>query len=200
MSNNFRNADLLQKLARHPLKASLARALDTSELFAGDVEHIKLDRRLSAEGRDDARRSKLRAALRDNRDARAPLKEMQAKLEAKRKAVSMPKFDPADVLGFLRRQELRATLRTVDAGQRRMKGDDTNDTVKIPCWDESSSHASSQPRKAGGEHRAIPRRFGEAENNARASAAGRDGEPWWDVRHGYVEEAQVNQDRRRRGV
>jgi len=30
----------------------------------------------------------------------------------------MPAFDPADVVGFLRRQELRAALRTMDAGQR----------------------------------------------------------------------------------
>ncbi len=118
MNNNFRNSELLQKLERHPLKKALARALDASELFAGDIEHIKLDRRLSAEGRDDARRAKLRGALRDNRDARAPLNEMKATLEQKRKLVAMPKFDPADTLGFLRRQELRTALRTMSSGQR----------------------------------------------------------------------------------
>jgi hypothetical protein len=120
MSNtNFRNAELLGKLERHPLKASLARALDASELFAGDVEHIKLDRRLSAEGRDDARRAKLRAAVRDNRDSRSALNEMKATLDKKRKAVSMPKFADDDVVGFLRRQELRAALRAAaNTGQR----------------------------------------------------------------------------------
>jgi hypothetical protein len=119
MSNtNFRNTELLGKLERHPLRSSLAKALDASELFAGDIEHIKLDRRLSAEGRDDARRAKLRAAVRDNRDARAPLAELQKKLDTKRKVVALPAFDPNDVVGFLRRQELRATLRTMDAGQR----------------------------------------------------------------------------------
>jgi hypothetical protein len=119
MNNNFRNAELLGKLERHPLRASLARALDASELFAGDIEHIKLDRRLSAEGRDDARRAKLRTALRDNRDARAPLEQMQKKLEQKRKAITMPKFADDDVVGFLRRQELRAALRgAANTGQR----------------------------------------------------------------------------------
>lgn len=43
---------------------------------------------------------------------------MQKKLDAKRKAVAMPAFDPADVVGFLRRQELRATMRTMDRGPR----------------------------------------------------------------------------------
>ena len=38
MSNNFRNTDLLQKLARHPLKATLAKAFDVAEAFTGDVE------------------------------------------------------------------------------------------------------------------------------------------------------------------
>jgi hypothetical protein len=118
MSNNFRNAELLGKLERHPLRASLARALDASELFAGDIEHIKLDRRLSAEGRDDARRSKLRAAARDLRDAKAPLAEMQKKLDAKSKAVQIPPFDRSDDYGLKLRMELRQTLKTADPGQR----------------------------------------------------------------------------------
>src|ERR1700682_5812993 len=117
MNNNFRNSELLGKFARHPLKASLAKALDIAEAFQGDVEFLQLNTDLSAQGRQNALQSKLRAAVRDLRDARAPIKEMQAKRDAKRAAVSMPKFDPADVVGFLRRQELRATLRTMDAGQ-----------------------------------------------------------------------------------
>jgi hypothetical protein len=62
--------------------------------------------------------SKLRAAIRDLRDARAPIGELQTKLEAKRKAVAMPAFDRSDVVEFLARQELRAALRSMDRGQR----------------------------------------------------------------------------------
>jgi hypothetical protein len=118
MSNNFRNAELLGKLERHPLKAQLARALDASEFFAGDVEHIKLDRRLSAEGRDEARRSKLRAALRDNRDARASLDQMKAALEVKRAAVQRPPLDRTDRIAVDDRRELRTILRGMDRGAR----------------------------------------------------------------------------------
>jgi hypothetical protein len=124
MNNNFalnrdlRNTELLQKLERHPLKASLARALDASELFAFDVEHITLDRRLSAEGRDDARRAKLRAAVRDNRDSRSALKELQAALEVKRAAVKRPPLDRSDKVAVDDRRELRTILRGMDPGQR----------------------------------------------------------------------------------
>jgi hypothetical protein len=118
MSNNFRNSELLAKLERHPLRASLARALDAAELFGGDIEHIKLDRRLSAEGRDDERRSKLRAAVRDLRDAKAPIAEMQKKLDVKSKAIQMPAFDRSDDYGLKLRMELRQTLKTADPGQR----------------------------------------------------------------------------------
>jgi hypothetical protein len=72
MSNNFRNTDLLQKLERNPLKAQMARALDAAEIFAGDVENLSLNNDLSPRGRDNARRAKLRAVVRENRDARGP--------------------------------------------------------------------------------------------------------------------------------
>jgi hypothetical protein len=82
---------------------------------------------LSPQGRDNARRAKLRAAIRDLRDARAPINELQGKLDAKRKAVAMPKFDPSDIVGFLRRQELRAALRaTANAGQRALLLEDAD--------------------------------------------------------------------------
>jgi hypothetical protein len=116
--SNLRNSQLLQQMQAHPLKSSLAKALDIAENFAGDVEFLRLDNNLSNAGRQNARSTKLRAAVRDLRDARAPIGELQKKLEAKRAAVSMPKFDPADVVGFLRRQELRQTMRTMDPGPR----------------------------------------------------------------------------------
>jgi hypothetical protein len=118
--SNLRNSQLLQQMARHPLRSSLARCLDISESFAGDVEYLSLNTDLSPPGREKAVQSKLRAAIRDLRDSRGPIAELQTKLDQKRKLVAMPKFDQADVVGFLRRQELRAALRTMDTGQREL--------------------------------------------------------------------------------
>ena len=108
--SNLRNSQLLEQMRAHPLKATLARALDIAETFAGDVQFLQLDKNLSQEGRDNARRAKLRAAVRNLRDISAPIAALQKKLDAKRKAVAMPKFDQNDVVGFLRRQEIRAAL------------------------------------------------------------------------------------------
>jgi hypothetical protein len=116
--SNLRNAQLLQQMQAHPLKSSLAKALDIAETFSGDCQFLTLDKNLSDAGRQNARSAKLRAAIRDLRDARAPVDELQKKVEQKRKAVEMPAFDPSDICGFLKRQELRATLRTMDTGQR----------------------------------------------------------------------------------
>jgi hypothetical protein len=126
MSNyNLRNASLLSQVQAHPLKAALAKALDIAEAFAGDVEFLQLDKNLSQEGRNNARQAKLRAAIRDLRDARAPIGELQAKLDAKRKAVAMPPFPADDIVGFLRRQELRAALRSMEnSGQRALMLED----------------------------------------------------------------------------
>jgi hypothetical protein len=119
--SNLRNAKLLQQIGRHPLKAALARCFDIAETFQGDVEFLQLNRDLSPEGRQNAMQAKLRAAIRDLRDAKAPIGELRKKLDTKRAAVSMPKFDPADVVGFLRRQELRTALRAMEnSGQREL--------------------------------------------------------------------------------
>jgi hypothetical protein len=119
-NNNFRNAELLGKLERHPLKASLAKILDAAEAFQGDVEYLTLNRDLSPRGLDNARRAKLRAAVRDLRDAKQPIRELEAKLDAKSKAVQMPKFDRSDDYGLKLRMELRQTLKTADPGQREL--------------------------------------------------------------------------------
>jgi hypothetical protein len=118
--SNLRNSKLLEQVAGHPLKSALAKMFDIVETFAGDVEFLTLNKDLSAEGRGKARQAKLRAAIRDLRDARAPINELQTKLDTKRKAVAMPKFDQSDLLGFLRRQELRSVLRSMNADQRAM--------------------------------------------------------------------------------
>jgi hypothetical protein len=114
------NAQLLQQMESNPLRSSLAKALDIAEEFQGAIEFVSGNRDLSPEGRQKATQAHLRKAIRDLRDARGPLNDLQAKLDAKRKAVAIPAFDPNDIVGFLRRQELRATLRTMDAGQRAM--------------------------------------------------------------------------------
>jgi hypothetical protein len=114
----IRNSQPLQRVQVHPLKAQLAKALDIAEAFAGDVEFLQLNKDLSEQGRDNQRRAKLRAAIRDLRDARTPVDEMQKKLDARRRAVAMPAFDPADTVGFLRRQEIRAALRAAERGER----------------------------------------------------------------------------------
>lgn len=116
--STLRNSQLLQQVKAHPLKAALAKALDLAEAFQGDMQFLQLNRDLSDQGRDNERRAKLRAAIRDLRDVRSPISELQKKLDAERAAVAMPAVDPKDVVGFLRRQELRAALRSMDPGQR----------------------------------------------------------------------------------
>jgi hypothetical protein len=110
--SNIRNSQLLQRVQAHPLRSSLAKALDIAEAFAGDVQFLQLDKNLSPQGRDNARRTKLRAAIRDLRDARAPVDEMQKKLDAKR----------AVPLRFR-----RSIPRTSSAAQARAKGGNARD-------------------------------------------------------------------------
>jgi hypothetical protein len=118
MNNNFRNTELLAKLSRNPLQKSMARALDVAEIFAGDVEYLSLNNDLSQLGRENSRRAKLRAAVRDNRDARGPVKQLQARLDAKRKDVAMPPIDRSDRYGLELRKELREVMRSMDRGER----------------------------------------------------------------------------------
>jgi hypothetical protein len=111
----------LQQVGRHPLKAALARCFDVAETFQGDVEYLQLElqsKNLGVAGYDNTRQAKLRAAIRDLRDARAPIVEMQAKLDKKRKAVAMPEYDRSDDYALKLRMELRQTLKTTDPGQR----------------------------------------------------------------------------------
>jgi hypothetical protein len=115
---NLRNAQLLSRMQSHPLKKSLAKALDIAEHFHGDVEFLQLDKNLSDAGRRNAREGKLRAAVRDLRDAKAPIGEMQKRLDQKRAAVAIPPFKQDDIVGFLRRQELRAAMRSMERGPR----------------------------------------------------------------------------------
>jgi hypothetical protein len=118
MSNSFRTPDLLAMLERHPLKQTLAKALDVAEAFAGDIEYLELNRDLSPQGRQKALQSKLRSAIRDLRDARAPIGELQKKLETKKAAVQRPPLDQSQAARDDRR-EARLILRGItDRGER----------------------------------------------------------------------------------
>ena len=116
--SNLRNAQLLKQMESNSLRSSLAKILDLAEEFKDAVEAVSDDRRLSVQGKQEATQNHLRRAIRDLRDAKVPLNEMQKKLDAKRKAVAMPQFDPNDVVGFLKRQELQSVLRSMNADQR----------------------------------------------------------------------------------
>jgi hypothetical protein len=118
--SNLRNAQLLSQVEAHPMKSTLAKILDLAEEFKDAVEAVSDNKDLTAEGKGKAMQGHLRRAIRDLRDAKVPIAEMQKKLEQKRKAVAMPKFDPADTIGFLKRQELRSVLRSMNAEQRAM--------------------------------------------------------------------------------
>lgn len=147
---SLRNAQLLQQMAAHPLRSSLAKALDIAETFAGDVEFLTLDKDLSPQGRENARQSKLRAAVRDLRDARAPINELQTKLDKKRAAISMPKFDQSDLLGFLKRQELRSALRAAaNTGQRTLLLEDP--IFADACLEQPAALSGLHPQHGDGD-------------------------------------------------
>jgi hypothetical protein len=118
MTTNLKYFQLLQQLEKNPLRPKVAAAFDIADDFRRDMERVGADRRLSAEGRRDATQDLLRKAVRDLRDARAPIAEMEKKLDAKRAAVAMPAFDRSDDYALKLRMELRQTLKTADAGQR----------------------------------------------------------------------------------
>ena len=102
-----------------PVEGAVGASLGRRRNIRGRCSIPAAGQEFSPEGRDNQRHAKLRAAIRDLRDARAPIDEMQKRLDQKRKAVAMPKFDPNDTIGFLRRQELRQALRsTTDRGAR----------------------------------------------------------------------------------
>jgi hypothetical protein len=122
MSNRGpRNHQLLQQIANNPFRKVVAPAFDIADDLIKDLESVRLDRNLSEEGRQKAAQGHLRRAIRDLRDIKKPLEEYHAKTQEMRAAVKTPVFDPADIVGFLKRQELRSTLRSMaNAGQREL--------------------------------------------------------------------------------
>jgi hypothetical protein len=118
MTTNLRNHQLLEQVKTHPLGKTLAAAFDSSEAFEGDLEALSINQNYSPQGRANKRREKLAAAVRDNRDLRGPVNELQAKLDAKRAAVQRPPLDRTNQVAVDDRRELRTILRGMERGQR----------------------------------------------------------------------------------
>jgi uncharacterized protein YdaT len=116
---NQRNAKLLEeRYSNHPLRSDVQNALESAERFAAKAASIRQNKDLSQEGKTNAVKSQLRAALRDVRDAGAPVAEMKERLNAIQASISIPKFDKADMVGALGRQEIRQALRGMSLGDR----------------------------------------------------------------------------------
>ena len=138
MNRTPRNIQLLQQIPdSNPFKKTLApRAFDLGNDLEKDLEALALNRNWSREGRRNEAQKLIRSALRDWRDLQKPLQEYSAKTAAMRAAVKAPSYDPSDILGFLRRQELRAASRALTPGQRagHMTGPDCSLDFTVREW------------------------------------------------------------------
>jgi hypothetical protein len=123
MSNRTkRNILMLSQIPDgNPFKHTLApRLFDIGADFEKDMQAIELSRK-SPEWRQEQAQGHRRRALRDLRDAQTGLKERRAETDVMDAATrKLPPTDPNDIVGFLRRQELRAALRSMNAGQREL--------------------------------------------------------------------------------
>jgi hypothetical protein len=121
MDRQPRNIDLLSQISdSNPFKKRVAAAFDLPDFLKKDMEAIGLDKRLSEMGKKEKKQGYLRKTIRELRDLQKPIEEYHAETETMRATAKLPKFDPADVVGFLRRQELRVASRAMTFGQRSM--------------------------------------------------------------------------------
>jgi hypothetical protein len=111
---NVRNTEIIKRYASHPLKGEISSALAAAELFADKASGIRADPNLSQEGRTNAVKSQLKAALRAVRDAgAAPVAEMRSRLDGIQASIKTPAIDKSDVAAALARQELRSAIRSM---------------------------------------------------------------------------------------
>jgi hypothetical protein len=115
---NIRNVELLTRYATHPLKANIESALRAAERFTDRSSAIRSNKDLSEQGRTKEVTAHLRSALRDVRDAGAPVLEMKSRLDAIQASIKSPPVDKTDVAGALARQEIRAALRGMSLADR----------------------------------------------------------------------------------
>jgi hypothetical protein len=118
-NTNIKYIQLLQQIATNPLRPKVAAAVDIVADFEKDTEAVRLDGRLSPQGKREKAQGNLKKALRDLRDTRkTALEEHHAKTETMRGKVVRPAFDKADIVGAMARRELRDASRAMPFGRR----------------------------------------------------------------------------------
>ncbi len=121
INRNPRNHQLLSQIEKNPFKKTVAAAFDIPDFLARDMEAVRLDRRLSEEGKKEKKQGHLRKALRELRDLQKPLDEFHSVTEAMRGKVKRPAYDKIDYVAALNRKELRDASRAMSFGQRSMR-------------------------------------------------------------------------------
>ena len=119
---NPRNLLLLEQIKGNPFAKTVApRAFDILSDFEKDMEAVSLNRKLSAEGRQEEAQKYLRRAIRDLRDIQKPLDEYRAKTEEMRASIKLATYDKTDVVAAMARREIRDASRAMTFGQRAAK-------------------------------------------------------------------------------
>jgi hypothetical protein len=103
-----RNQSLLRQISeKNPFKTLAADFLDISSGFERDMQAVRANRKLSAEGKQNEARDHLRKALRAREDRQKPLAEFHAQTEAMKAKVKLPDYDKADDYAARLRAEMR---------------------------------------------------------------------------------------------
>jgi hypothetical protein len=115
--------DPFDRLPDHPLKPAMRAAIiatrAAAEGFAGHKIALSADRRMTPLGQRQA----LQDALTQNHGkawarAKAPVAKARKEITARRGALVVKPMDPADLVGAVLRQEIRAWIRSLDVGVR----------------------------------------------------------------------------------
>jgi len=122
INRNPRNLQLMSQISdSNPFKKTVATAFDIPDFLERDLEAVRLDRRLSEEGKKEKKQGHLRKALRELRDLQKPIDEYHGATEAMRAKVRRPAYDKTDYVAALNRKELRDASRAMSFGQRSMR-------------------------------------------------------------------------------
>jgi hypothetical protein len=98
---------MLQVGEKNPFRKLAPTLLDISSGFERDVQAVRANRKLSAEGKKNEVLDLARKALRARQGLRKPLAEYHAQTEAMKAKVKLPDYDRADNYGARLRAEIR---------------------------------------------------------------------------------------------